>query len=182
MESQPIIIELKLWSTIPHWPLCAALKSFGWITWYSDCKRNTLSTSLNVKCTVTGYGCCFGRYCCKGKVKHYCCSCSNNEILYCGTKILSLDCSTCLLSLGMADKVCLGSPSWGILLTWPNHLSCVIFKHQEVATLHLTDYEPQMHTYSSKIFLLNLRKILVSNACTRHCIFLSLPHFSLKIL
>ena len=78
--SQPIIIELKLWSTKPHWPLCAALKRIGWIKRYSDCKRNTLSTALNVKCTVTGYGCCFGRYCCKGKVKHYCFSCSMRYI------------------------------------------------------------------------------------------------------
>ena len=29
-----------------------------------------------------------------------------------------------LLPIGMADKTCFGSLSWGILLAWPNHLSC----------------------------------------------------------
>ena len=39
-------------------------------------------------------------------------------------KFFVLVVQTGLLPLGMADKVCLESPSWGILLTWPNHLSC----------------------------------------------------------
>ena len=37
---------------------------------------------------------------------------------------LSLGRPTGLLPLGMADRACFGSLSWGILLTWPNHLSC----------------------------------------------------------
>ena len=36
----------------------------------------------------------------------------------------SLGRPTGLLPLGMADRACFESLSWGILLTWPNHLSC----------------------------------------------------------
>ena len=31
---------------------------------------------------------------------------------------------TSLLPFALASKACLGSLSWGFLLTWPNHLSC----------------------------------------------------------
>ena len=79
---------------------------------------------------------------------------------------LSLSRSTDILLLVITEKACFGILSWGILLTWPNHLSCNLSNEKSRDSTFSELWISELHTLSSKVTPLILRKNLVSDACT----------------
>ena len=79
---------------------------------------------------------------------------------------LDLGRPTGLLPFALASKACLGSLSWGILLTWPNHLSWDLSIRRSNVSM-LRDFRiPELRTLLNSVTPSILRKNLISDACT----------------
>ena len=87
----------------------------------------------------------------------------------------SQDRPTGLLPFALASKACLGSLSWGILLTWPNHL-CWDLSIRRTTGLMLKDFRiSELRTLFNSVTPSILRKNLILDACTCDRTLWSLP-------
>ena len=73
---------------------------------------------------------------------------------------------TSLLQFALASKACSGSLFWGILLTWPNHLSSDLLIRRSNGSMSRDFWISELHTLLSSVTLSILRKKLISDACT----------------